>query len=244
MKQLFFFLLITISNNSNAQFWRTVDLNLRLISPITSEESKLDFATPGEFLSSFYIKNQGPDTIFPNDTLIFFESKFFYYTDERTVVKKEFGDTLIPGDSILFEHFVKSKIWENYEYARIRFQIFSSAHSSRKTIFTEVGNIGLDNISQMFINLRKNTSIEDLNFNTNYTIFPNPFHESITIKTLNNIAFEWELIDLTGKVLISKSSKVDDPIIELNLKNYNQSIFFLKIIESNGTILTHKILKQ
>jgi len=244
MKNAIFIILLFNSYNSNAQFWRTIDLNLRLLDPITSEESKLDFATPGEIPCRFSITNQGPDTIYPNDTIVFRESKYFYYTDQRTILYSEFGDTLFPGDSILYNYTVISDIWENYQFASIRFQLNSRSHSTRKTMFTEVGEVVRDNIRTVYINLKRNTSVNNLNLNPNYAIFPNPFHESISIKNLNLNLFKWEIIDIMGKTLINHTNYNNDDFFEINLSSLNQSIYFLKIIESNGNVFTIKLVKN
>lgn len=83
-------------------------------------------------------------------------------------------------------------------------------------------------------------SVQSFNEN-NFSIYPNPTRNSITIENNSFIQMERiELFSMTGKVLLSTSGNTST----LSLENFQSGIYLLKITAENGTFETHKISKN
>jgi hypothetical protein len=73
------------------------------------------------------------------------------------------------------------------------------------------------------------------------TIYPNPSNGQFTIDA-GNLDLNWiEVKDATGKILISKAIK--NSIVELNLLNYPNGVYFIKVNASHG-YQTFKMIKE
>jgi hypothetical protein len=74
-----------------------------------------------------------------------------------------------------------------------------------------------------------------------FIIAPNPTNGVLSITTpytFNKI----ELLSITGQVLLSQT--VNDTTHQLNLQNFTEGIYFVKVIYVNGQSVTKKIIKQ
>ena len=74
-------------------------------------------------------------------------------------------------------------------------------------------------------------------------IYPNPVLENCTIETSNNAAIKFiEILDMSGRLILQvKGNGLANQTIELS--NLNKGIYMARI-HSNGSVITHKILKQ
>ncbi len=77
----------------------------------------------------------------------------------------------------------------------------------------------------------------------NFLVFPNPTNNFTTIHLSEKENYKIQLCDITGKTLINDMSSNTNSYY-LNLENITQGIYFLKIIGSNNTTITKKIIKQ
>lgn len=73
-----------------------------------------------------------------------------------------------------------------------------------------------------------------------FTVFPNPVHDVVTIKSQIEI-IKTEIYDLNGKLITTNNQNADTVVISLN--DYSNGLYFLKVttIEGNKTI---KIIKN
>ncbi len=74
----------------------------------------------------------------------------------------------------------------------------------------------------------------------NILIFPNPTQDYISIELKNSVDAVAKILDMNGKIITEKSFSKE---IQLDLKNQSNGNYLL-IIESDGTILKHKITKN
>jgi aminopeptidase N len=74
----------------------------------------------------------------------------------------------------------------------------------------------------------------------NILIFPNPTQDYISIELKNSVDAVAKILDMNGKIITEKSFSKE---IQLDLKNQSNGNYLL-IIESDGTILNHKITKN
>ncbi|HRW63285.1 MAG TPA: T9SS type A sorting domain-containing protein [Bacteroidales bacterium] len=76
------------------------------------------------------------------------------------------------------------------------------------------------------------------------TVFPNPTNNNLILRVGNSLLddLNFFLYDMSGKLL--KSEKVVGNETYINISNYVNSIYFLKIIENSKEIKTFKIIKN
>ena len=93
-------------------------------------------------------------------------------------------------------------------------------------------------------------SIEFREEKNEVSVFPNPFTESITVKTspmLNN-SFNGErtieVFDIHNRLVQTNKFSTDDNITRLNLSQLYEGIYFIKIAMGNGDSKSIRILKQ
>jgi hypothetical protein len=73
-----------------------------------------------------------------------------------------------------------------------------------------------------------------------FTVFPNPVHDWITIKSESQI-LETSIFDLNGKLIFNENQNSENVI--LNFNDYSNGLYFLKI-RTNASVKTIKILKN
>jgi hypothetical protein len=91
------------------------------------------------------------------------------------------------------------------------------------------------------------SKIHDNLLDNSIIIYPNPTSDLITIKfkTDNYDASIIELVDINGKVILSKKNEVNKTEHQINLSNYQTNIYFIRISTPTGKLLgTYKIQKN
>lgn len=76
-----------------------------------------------------------------------------------------------------------------------------------------------------------------------YTAYPNPttHHVTLQIKDFKTAGLTYQLYDLNGKQLESKTVNANKTTIDMS--DFGQAFYFLKVIDSNREVKTFKILK-
>lgn len=88
-------------------------------------------------------------------------------------------------------------------------------------------------------------SIDDLNDEFNMDVYPNPFTNELTIESNNLPATAMiQVIDLTGKVMLSEIMSSIDNTIKLNTSTIQAGIYFLQIIDNSVLIDTKQLIKH
>jgi hypothetical protein len=81
--------------------------------------------------------------------------------------------------------------------------------------------------------------------NSNFEILPNPNNGKFAIKSLieieNSESVNFYVYDLAGKLLLKTKLKDN---MNIDLSDYKEGIYVLKIIDSNGKVEVKKIFKQ
>tara|TARA_B100000809_G_C14834531_1_gene422338 strand:+ start:266 stop:631 length:366 start_codon:yes stop_codon:yes gene_type:complete len=86
-------------------------------------------------------------------------------------------------------------------------------------------------------------SLTEIGF-SEISIYPNPFSQKITLTILKNNSFikSISIYDLNGKLVLEK--EYNSNTINVNLNQYNNGIYFVKIIDNNGNVTAQKIIKS
>ena len=104
----------------------------------------------------------------------------------------------------------------------------------------------IDNLKIQQINTYSNNIIAD----NQVSVYPNPFKNSFTIKTDNPLSTETSKIDLfitdiSGKTILHKTGMETFNSSELNIDLTDKSpgLYLVNIRNSNGSVITNKIIK-
>lgn len=108
---------------------------------------------------------------------------------------------------------------------------------------TTAMSVNLDNSQILYLSYPGNTSdIDDINKNETI-VYPNPVINNLNLSSeYHGIAFA-EIIDVSGKKVLSKSFDLDEKNISIDISKIPQGVYLLKITYSNKTIGTYKIVK-
>jgi hypothetical protein len=74
-----------------------------------------------------------------------------------------------------------------------------------------------------------------------FFIYPNPTSGSVLINSQTNFNFV-EVLSITGQTLLSE--KVNSKTHQLQLQNFSEGIYFVKVSYADGRSLTKKVIKQ
>jgi len=86
------------------------------------------------------------------------------------------------------------------------------------------------------------TDVKDISYELGeMSLAPNPTNGLLTISSLNDFT-KIELLSLTGQTLLSEA--VNSKSHQLQLQNFAEGIYFVKVSYNNGTNITKKIIKQ
>ena len=86
------------------------------------------------------------------------------------------------------------------------------------------------------------TGMEDLSYlNKVVRVSPNPSDGLLTINSESNFT-KVELLSITGQVLLSET--VDTKTHQLQLQNYAEGLYFVRVVYSNGLSTVKKVVKQ
>lgn len=87
-------------------------------------------------------------------------------------------------------------------------------------------------------------SVEDLTAEQNMNVYPNPFNEELIIESdYSSPTATIQLIDVTGKVMLSQNLSTINHTINLNTESIQAGIYFLQIIDNSTRIQTKQVIK-
>ena len=99
-------------------------------------------------------------------------------------------------------------------------------------------SLGCDSITCSYLV----TGMEDLSYlNEVVRLSPNPSNGLLTISSESNFT-KVELLSITGQILLQES--VNSKTHQLQLQNFAEGIYFVKVCYTNGASVTKKVIKQ
>ena len=88
-----------------------------------------------------------------------------------------------------------------------------------------------------------NTAVIDKTLDAAITVYPNPVKDLLNIELVGNIGqLSLELIDVTGRVLVSETSIVAATTIDMS--SLSSGTYLVKFIDANGKLAVKQIVKQ
>ena len=85
-------------------------------------------------------------------------------------------------------------------------------------------------------------STTDVTLDNAVTVFPNPAKDEVNVNSKVNIT-AYELIDITGKIIIQKESKTFEPSFKIDISTLKTGLYFLNVRSSTSNKVV-KILKK
>ena len=122
-----------------------------------------------------------------------------------------------------------------YKYIIVIFgQVFGTTQSNPQTLF------GVDNVVLPTQSNPQTLSIQDQNIKSEFSIYPNPVNDILTINKIDNIK-QYTIFDATGKQLIKSTKEISRTI---DLSNLKRGIYFLEVLTRKNSKKIVKILKE
>jgi hypothetical protein len=115
------------------------------------------------------------------------------------------------------------------------------SYSMGQVNYTTVGSVVLG--MQQPFEIQTLLGIENSNINLELNIYPNPTTSllNLLVKDYNSEPIQYQLFDFNGRLL------VDDKIIAastiIQMEQYPNAVYLLKVLESNKEVKTFKIMK-
>lgn len=241
MKQITKLILISILsstiNQVVAQGIRNADLRVEFISP----DSNSVYTSPVTILYTLRIFNQGPDTIWPGDSISFQTSHSGVYKSKRETYA--FGKMLTIGDSID----ISSSVTVNSGKTITKFQIFFTNApqafgftKDKGKLFPETNETIADNRAVVTFKLFGSSNVTE-NELTQLELYPNPVtNGEITISGIYHITHV-KLFTNTMRLISKTEPQNSSNSTIISLKNIPRGLYFIQIATPSG-ICTKQIL--
>jgi len=107
----------------------------------------------------------------------------------------------------------------------------------KKYNFSHDGGEITDRFTLLF---EKNTSNINLNNNNSVTIYPNPVKNFLYIESKNNSFANVKIISVSGKICFS--SKIENKKAQINMSEFSNGIYFVKLTLNDGSILNKRVI--
>lgn len=240
LKKIILTVLVGLPIVAFSQNWRTMDLSAKFISPQHGAFYKL----PNTVEVVFQIKNLGPDTMFPGDSILYSIRLEGNNTNDTILT---FNKMFLPLDSIIIYQSVPfpDPPFTNIGMTWLRF--YSAPFPRNRNRAFAQGPIDSDydidrfdnNKDTVLIDFRSSrTSIEDVANNKVKTLFPNPVKpgENLTLKGSTGKIKYMVFYDMFGKVVGTIQNTAPSDILSPDLPG---GIYVVRItMENNETILS------
>lgn len=118
----------------------------------------------------------------------------------------------------------------NFGTATIRYAVWDAAFPLIKDTLTFI------------LTVNAPTSINDVNEVVDYFLFPNPVDNNLNIKCNATSSFNYQVSDMTGRIIISEVSYTQQ--LNISTSDYNNGLYFLSITDDNGNERTTKFIIQ
>ena len=96
-----------------------------------------------------------------------------------------------------------------------------------------------------FYGTTNSTGVDEV-FDAQFTLFPSPVSQTLQVTTTQTIVknTHYELYDLSGKMLQFDAIEAGSSSFKMNVSDFPQGVYFLKIERADGATIMRKFLKQ
>jgi hypothetical protein len=100
----------------------------------------------------------------------------------------------------------------------------------------------LGGLYHMEVDPNSNASLNNINPDSEFEVYPNPFNEGISIRPRNNDAYHLTICNALGQTIYFSENQIG--ITQVDLSNHKKGLYFVLITNENNVSLTKKIIKQ
>tara|TARA_B110000495_G_scaffold198216_1_gene209664 strand:- start:26 stop:502 length:477 start_codon:yes stop_codon:yes gene_type:complete len=86
------------------------------------------------------------------------------------------------------------------------------------------------------------TGVNETTIDLELSVYPNPTTDYLTLKVENTEGLSYQLYDLQGKVIVSKT--LNGTSSNISLEGQPTATYFLEVVKNNQKVKTFKIIKQ
>lgn len=218
---------------ANGQGFRHADLKVKFVTP----DSNAVFASPADIPFTFRVYNQGPDTIWPTDSLTFKPSHTLVnYSKTETVA---WGKMVAKGDSMDFS----SSVYVNYSKDLNNFQLFFGEiplafgfTKDKGTLYSETNETQADNNAKVSFKLLGSSNVTE-NELVHLEVFPNPVtNGAITISGISEIG-KVILYNNTMQLISQTEPDASSNSATIPINNVPQGIYFVQVTTTEGSFV-------
>ena len=223
------------------QGFRHADLKVKFVTP----DSNAVFASPTDIPFTFRIYNQGPDTIWPEDTLTFKPSHTL--VNYSKTEKVSWGKMVAKGDSMDFS----SSVYVNYSRDLNNFELFFGeiplAYGFTKekgTLYAETNETQADNNAKVTFKLLGSSSVSDEKL-SRVKLHPNPVtNGELTISGVSDIG-NVKLFNNTMQLISEIApNNVNSSSTRIPINNIPRGLYFIQIATPSGSIVKRIVVNS
>jgi hypothetical protein len=100
----------------------------------------------------------------------------------------------------------------------------------------------LGGLYHLEVDPNSNASLNNINPDNEFEVYPNPFSEGISIKPKNNNAYNLTICNALGQTVYVSENQIGTA--QIDLSNHEKGLYFVLISNENNVSLTKKIVKQ
>jgi hypothetical protein len=100
----------------------------------------------------------------------------------------------------------------------------------------------LGGLYHLEVDPNSNASLNNINPDSEFEVYPNPFNEGISIRPRNNDAYHLTICNALGQTIYFSENQIG--ITQVDLSNHKKGLYFVLITNENNVSLTKKIIKQ
>ena len=223
---------------SVSQVFRYADLKVEFTSP--SENTIVH--SPGLRTFQFKIVNNGPDTIFQGDSILY--SPSHSYSKTTTERKQAFRKTLAPNDSVFFSDSIKINARafnKNFYLAFAQVPMSFGPDNGKLYLQNEFSEDRWDNKDQVKLfhtgNLSKTADIKY----SDVLIYPNPVHNGSVHVSGSERIESIHLLNEFGQKVNIQLVRVNNKTYSINTNAIASGVYFARIKTTEGMV-TEKLL--
>ncbi|MFT5725452.1 MAG: hypothetical protein ACI9JN_002577 [Bacteroidia bacterium] len=225
--------LLCINYIGYSQDWRYTDLKIQFVSP----EPNTPILSPGIINFKFKIVNQGPDTIYPTDTI--FYKVGHSYSGHTKETRREIGRILVPHDSMTMADTISinSRAFKSsFELSFSQVPMIFGPDKGKLRLINEFSEDRDDNFSKVNLFHSGNLGVIDEDWQM-FSIFPNPVKDNFFfVKTTSDIQ-SLKLFNSKYQQISTISYTVNDSRAKVTLQDLPKGFYYLEIQQLTGLLI-------
>jgi hypothetical protein len=167
-----------------------------------------------------------------NDTTYLFlgtvDGKMLYYNEIDNHIDSDSSFNLVSANFLNVNVGAYSSFWVN-----------DIDQDGRLNMF--VGQ-DLGGLYHLEVDPNSNASINDIDIEPDFEVYPNPFNEGISIRPKNNDNYQITICNSLGQTIFKSENQIGTS--QIDMSQHEKGLYFVSITNESNVSLTKKIIKQ